>query len=94
MMNHHCCRLGILPFAFALGITSGLGVMVLGWLAWKFELGTSIVHLSGSLYKGYAPSLEGGLWGGLWGFIDGFVMGLILAIIYNLCLLCCKKKNP
>lgn len=93
MMNHHCCRLGVFPFALAIGITSGLGMLIMGLLAMHYHWGTPVVNLVASLYKGYAPTVEGALWGGLWGFIDGFICGIVIVFIYNICIRCCKPKG-
>lgn len=93
MMNHQCGRLAILPFGIALGVVSGLGSLVLAWLALKYQMGAPMVHQMASLYKSYAPTMEGALWGGLWGFVHGFVVGVLIALIYNLCLKCCCFKT-
>lgn len=61
----------------------GLGVLIIGILAWQFNVGTEIVNLCSSLYIGYTPSLKGCLIGGVEGFIDGFIWGALIAWFYN-----------
>jgi hypothetical protein len=85
-------KLSICSLAFAFGITKGLGMMLLAWSAWQWGVGGGLVTVIESIYHGYAPTLQGGLFGLAWGFLDGFVCGLVIAIIYNLCLCCCWCK--
>lgn len=97
----HCSssRLCIFGIAIAAGMVNGLGMLVLGWLATAYNFGVPIIHLMGTVYRGYAPNLEGVLMGSLWGFIDAFIAGLLFALVYNgiicLCKCCCRgcKKN-
>lgn len=89
-MFKHCHKLCPVSLAIASGITWGLGVLILGYLAGHHHWGEAAVQVMGSVYKGFeATSTAGILWGGLWGLIDGFVGGLIFAWIYNLCAWCC-----
>jgi hypothetical protein len=70
------------PMAFAIGMTWGLGILLLGWISgggW----GARLVEVLSSLYVGYSSTFVGGLIGGLWAFADGFIAGLIVAGFYN-----------
>lgn len=93
MHDHHCrcCKLSVVSFAFATGITWALGILFLGFIAMKYDVGGPVITLLGSIYKGYDASMGGAWWGALWGLIDGFIGGAVLAYIYNLCLRCCKE---
>jgi len=91
--NCECCycgRLCVGGLAMAAGIVNGLGALILGWLAGAYNFGVPIVHLMGTIYKGYAPGFEGALWGGLWGFIEAFIAALIFGWLYNGIVRCCK----
>ena len=83
---------GICPvtFGLALGVTCGLFMMVLAWVAAGFGYGTAIVEQYGTMLSGYDASFMGGLVGGLWGLLKGFIFGFVLVMIYHL-LCCCKK---
>ena len=75
-------KLKVLPLALAMGVTWGLGIILLGWIAgsgWRAKA----VEVFGNAYPGYAASFLGGLIGGLWAFIDAFVGGLVFAVVYN-----------
>jgi hypothetical protein len=65
-----------------MGITWGLGMVCLGWIA-AAGWGVKIVEALSSLYLGFAATFVGGLIGGLWGFADAFLAGLVLAFPYN-----------
>ncbi len=75
-------RLRAVPIAVALGLTWGLGIMLLGWIS-AFGWGARVVEVIASAYVGYASSFVGGLIGGVWGFVDAFVAGLVFAFFYN-----------
>ncbi len=68
-------------FAFALGITNAIGMVLLAFLAKQFDYGTAMVTVIASVYHGYAASFMGAVYGGLWGLVEGFVFGLILVFI-------------
>ncbi|MCL4403812.1 bacteriophage holin [Patescibacteria group bacterium] len=76
-------KLNVKKFAIACGVTWGLGVLLLGWLAGS-GWGGQFVSLISSLYIGYGASFVGGIIGGVWAFFDGAVGGAILAWIYNM----------
>lgn len=79
-------------FAVAAGLWWALSLLLMALMAWLGDYGTDMVHLLGTLYAGYGPTLKGSLMGVIWGFIDGFVSGFIFAWLYNLCLHCrCKR---
>lgn len=91
------CRLSPLALAVAGGFVCALGTLFLGWTAATHHWGVAMVHLMGSVYTGYAPTMMGGVFGGLWGFADGFISGLIFGWIYNVSLCCCRCRcmcNP
>ena len=94
MAHHHCSRLHVSAFGFALGVFQGLGLLILGWdqLAvrvgaayglWSLSLALFIYRLCTDIFRNHCCGYE-------WGFIDGFITGVILAAIYN----ACKKCNP
>jgi len=89
-----CCRLKVFSLGMAIGITTGLWMLLLGWLSWLMGWGHNIINIVEPLYRGYGPSFVGGLIGGLWGLVDGFFFGIIIAFIYNQCLKCgiCRAK--
>ncbi len=89
-MGKKCCSRVCAPaLGLGFGIATGLMMMALAWISWKWGYGTSIVEQHAALYHGYASSLEGGLFGGLWGLIEGFIFGLVAAWVYNICARCC-----
>jgi hypothetical protein len=59
-------------------------VFFLGIIAWLFGWGTDMVHLFGSFYIGYTPTLLGSIIGMVWGFADCFIGGVVIAWLYNL----------
>ena len=75
-------RLKVVPMAFALGVTWGTGIMLLGWVS-AAGWGTKLREVFSSLYLGYAPTFLGGVIGGLWAFGDAFLAGLLLTLLYN-----------
>lgn len=81
--QHHCARLGISAFGFAMGIVWALGLLILGWISWWSGWGRPMVSMIGSVYLGYAPTFWGTIIGVIWGFVDGYISGVILAAIYN-----------
>ena len=91
-------KISICSLGFAVGLTNGIGMMVLAYMAMMHWVGDSIIVLVSSLYHGYAPTVIGGLFGLGWGFLDGFLFGMIVAIIYNCCICCkcgcCKRAKP
>lgn len=75
-------KLDVKAFSLSFGITSGISIMVLGWLAitgW----GIRLVDVMSSLYIGYSASFWGGIIGGIWAFVDWGIGALIIALIYN-----------
>ncbi len=89
--NKKSMRLSVCSFAFALGITNGLGLLLLAVAGLYFNYGLVAIQEISMLYHGYAASWMGGLFGLGWGFLDGLVFGIVLALIYNLCLCYCGK---
>ncbi len=91
--NHH--RLSPMAFGLALGLTWGLGMIILGFASMWFMWGTPLVVGLGSAYVGFEPTMWGSIIGGIWGFCDGFIGGIVLAWFYNMfaCKKCCKKES-
>jgi hypothetical protein len=85
-MGKICMR----ALCLSLGITWGLAMLILGWVA-AFGWGTTMVHVFSSLYIGYSPTFWGGIIGGIWAFFDAAVLGIIISFFYNL-FIC--KANP
>jgi hypothetical protein len=82
-------KLSICSLAFAVGLTNGIGMMVLAYMGMMHWIGDGMIVLISSMYHGYAPTVVGGLFGLGWGFLDGFLFGMLVAIFYNCCLCCC-----
>ncbi len=91
--NSMYSKLSKCGFGFALGITNGLGMMLLAWAAMQWGFGASMITQVASVYHGYDATWMGGLYGAGWGFVDGFIFGFVAAAFYNLCLCCCCKKK-
>ncbi len=85
----NCTKLCIGSLAISMGVANGLLVLIIGWVATFCEWGHTMVHALGSVYKGFEPSIMGGICGGIWGFAVGIIYGAILACVYNCCLCCC-----
>ena len=81
--NQHHTTLGVLSFGFALGLTWGILVFVLGivaaWLGW----GVPVAAALASLYIGFSPTFVGSVAGAVWAFVNGLVAGLMIAWLYN-----------
>jgi len=75
-------RLRAVPIALALGVTWGMGILLLGWVS-AAGWGAKFVEVLSSLYVGYASTFLGGVIGGLWAFGDAFLAGLVVAFLYN-----------
>ncbi|MGE5276893.1 MAG: bacteriophage holin [Acidobacteriota bacterium] len=75
-------RLRVVPMALGLGVTWGMGIMLLGWIS-ASGWGARFVDVLSSLYLGYSSTFAGGVIGGLWAFGDAFLGGLVLALLYN-----------
>ncbi len=73
--------LSVKGLALGLGVTWGLGVLLLGWAGW-LGYGTGFTGLS-SIYLGYDATFLGGIIGALWGFVDGAIGGALIAWVYN-----------
>lgn len=86
------CR-GICPvkFGLALGITCGVFMMLLAWVAAWWGWGSDLVSNYGNYLTGYEATFMGGLIGGLWGFVKGFVFGFVLIMVYY-AISCCSKS--
>lgn len=80
-------------FGVALGIVTGLVMILFGWLGWFFGYGASLIDLSATVHYGYAPTFIGGLIGGLWGFVEGFIFGFVFGWIYNYLMCRCHKTD-
>lgn len=87
-----CMCLRPLSLGLALGVLSGLSMMVFALLAWGWGYGAGFMLQYASIYPGYVASIAGSFMGLAWGFLEGFVFGVLLAWFYNLCLCCCSCK--
>lgn len=88
-MKTKCGALHPVSFGLALGIISGVSILIMALLdLFAGGYGDSYVKFVGTLYIGYAPTLLGSLIGLVYGFIDGFILGVIFAWLYNC--FCCK----
>lgn len=76
-------RLHVINFGLALGITWGLGMLLLGLLAWQTGIGSPMVMMMATLYLGFTPTLIGSAIGAIWAFVDMFIAGVVIAWIYN-----------
>ncbi len=77
-------KFNILNFGLSVGISFAVYLFAIAMLAWQFHWGTDLVEITGTWYKGYAPTPLGGLIGILWGFADGFIGGVFVSWIYNM----------
>ncbi|HJO92796.1 MAG TPA: bacteriophage holin [Victivallales bacterium] len=75
-------KISVKGLALALGITWGLYMLFLGWVA-GFGWGVELMEGMSSLYIGFSPSFIGGIIGAIWGFFDGAIAGILIAFIYN-----------
>lgn len=75
-------RLSVKGLGFALGVTWGAGVLVLGLIG-AIGWGRAVVDVLGSLYLGFRPTLLGSVIGGAWAFVDGALAGVVVAWLYN-----------
>lgn len=75
-------QLSVRGLGLALGVTWGLGVLMLGVLA-AVGWGRPVVDVLGSVYLGYRPTPLGTVIGGAWAFVDGAAAGAIVAWLYN-----------
>lgn len=91
-MDGQKIKLSKMGFALAWGIVWGLSMLVIGLIANMTGWAAAFIHVVGSLYVGYEPTVMGSVIGGLYGFIDAFIGGFIFAWLYNLCAHCCCKK--
>jgi hypothetical protein len=82
MMNGKCCKpMKLCPFSLglALGLTSGLAVIV--WTVWAMYYGVMVAmsFRDAAVYAG-------------WMILDGFLFGFVLALLYDLIACCCFKR--
>ena len=91
--NANYTRISACALGFAFGMTNGLAMMFLAFLAWKAGIGGGVVTMMANMYHGYGANLPGALLGFGWGFLDGFVFGVLAGFFYNLCLCCCCCKR-
>ena len=75
-------QLNVKAFGMAAGLVWGAAVLLLGLFATP-QYGMPFVQFIGSLYPGYAPTVQGAFIGGFWGFVDGGIGALVFAWLYN-----------
>ena len=85
MCNHDCSnsKLCSVSFGFAVGIVSGLTMLILGFIGVYSGFGHPMIHVIGSLYRGFEPTVAGAFIGGLWALVGGFISGFVMAWLYN-----------
>ena len=76
-------RMDVKALGLALGITWGVGVLILGLLDKFFGYGADMVYFLSGYYIGFEATFLGSLIGGVWGFVDAGVGGVIIAWLYN-----------
>lgn len=81
-----------MSFGLALGITTGIVALFLGWSGWLFDVGTALVNLSASIHYGYKASFVGGIIGGMWALVEGIILGIIFGYVYNFFMCICHKN--
>jgi hypothetical protein len=75
--------LGVISFGLAVGLTSAIGVFVLGIMAAAFGWGVPLAAMLSSVYIGFGPTFVGSIAGAVWAFVDGLVAGVLIAWLYN-----------
>jgi len=75
-------RLSVKGVAFACAVLWGLAILMLG-VAGMLGYGRALIESLGSLYLGYAATMNGVLVGTVWALVDGLVGGAIFAWLYN-----------
>lgn len=79
-------------FGFALGLWSGVAMLLLAWFGWWCNWGSAFINLLSSVYVGYAASFWGGVIGFVWAFVVYFIFGVLFAWVYNCCG-CCGSSS-
>lgn len=67
----------------AMGIATGSLFALFALFSMVFDVGTDMIYLIASIYRGFGPSVPGMIAGFFWGFIEGGVWGWLLAVLYN-----------
>lgn len=80
-------------FGLALGIVTGLVMLIFGWMGWLWGYGTSLIDMSATVHYGYNYTFIGGIMGGVWGLVEGFIFGFVFGWIYNFLMRRCHKKE-
>ena len=75
-------RLSVKGLGLAVGVTWGIGVLILGLIG-SIGWGRAVVDVLGSLYLGFRPTPVGSIIGGAWAFVDGALAGVVVAWLYN-----------
>lgn len=92
-MQHTCyTRFHPLSFGLALGVVTGISMLLTGLFAMSTGWGAGFVETMRTIYLGYESTVRGSLIGGMWGFLDMLIMGIIIAALYNIFLRCCSRK--
>ncbi|MBS0358734.1 MAG: hypothetical protein JSS53_05675 [Proteobacteria bacterium] len=95
MSSNGCTRLCIPAFGFALGITQGVALFIIGFGASLSAAGwaSKFIEVVGNAYVGYHATLVGAATGGLYGLAVGFCIGSLIAFLYNTVNRCCCDKT-
>lgn len=76
-------KMNVKALGLALGITWGLGMLILGLGAAWFDLWSGWMAMMGEAYVGFDATIGGAIIGFVWGFIDGLIGGVVIAWLYN-----------
>lgn len=69
--------------ALAMGILYGGCLAAFAVLSMLFDIGTPMIDLMATFYRGFSPSVPGMIVGFLWGAVEGWIFGWLLASLYN-----------
>ena len=72
-----------LPLGMAVGIVSGLGVLLMTARAVQVKGGNTLILLR-KFFPGYSISPTGCVIGMIWAFVEGFLVAATVAVLYNL----------
>lgn len=96
MVNNKCrCgKLKPLALGLAMGILTGIMMMLLAWWGWYSGSASimAMIQQWSSIYPGLDTTVIGGIFGAAWGFLEGLISGFLLAWLYNICS-CCSSSS-
>ncbi len=79
-------NLKVLNFGLALGILTGVCILLLTWATMMVKVDAYIIvtNVYAKLMPGYSVTFVGSIIGLVYGFIKGAIFGIVLAWLYNL----------